>query len=73
MKFSCGDVIDRRKERLAQWHDWFAWHPVCIGTEMGEFRRVWLEKVSRRVLFFRGQAIPDYKPRDHIPDTGKKV
>jgi len=32
-----------RKERLAVWHRWFAWHPiVCEG------KWVWMETVCRR-------------------------
>jgi len=32
---------------LAEWHDWFAWHPVTVDGE-----RVWLEKVQRKAYHY---------------------
>lgn len=40
MKFSCGSS----KTEIADWHDWFAWHPVRVGD--GDCR--WLETVERK-------------------------
>lgn len=35
-----------KEERInakRQWHDWFAWHPVRVGSNI-----VWLERIQRR-------------------------
>lgn len=52
MKLNCGlprhlrqqAKVEAKKEKLEQWHDWFAWYPVRIGSE--DCR--WLETVGRR-------------------------
>lgn len=38
------ETCAQRRERLAQWHEWFAWHP--IKAECGTI--VWLERVRRK-------------------------
>jgi len=35
--------FDKKMERIAEWHQWFAWHPVTIGNKV-----YWLERVWRR-------------------------
>lgn len=37
--------------RAPQWHRWFAWHPVTIGSE-----RVWLTTIERRCTIYGGGA-----------------
>ena len=51
MKFECGkkarlkrEAAERAAAKRAQWHPWFAWHRVKVGTE--DCR--WLETVERR-------------------------
>lgn len=43
MQYDCG----RRRDRLSNWHRWFAWYPV----RMGENDCRWLEWVSRKGEF----------------------
>lgn len=49
MKFNIpkGETPTDKKNRLGQWHLWFAWHPVRV--EQGYV--VWLETVERIVLW----------------------
>lgn len=44
MRFSCGASLDAKIKRRAEWHRWFAWHPVRVGDH--DCR--WLEWVERR-------------------------
>lgn len=44
MKINCGPTKDEREEAARQWHDWFAWFPVRVGSK--DCR--WLEGVQRR-------------------------
>ena len=44
MKFDCGETGRERVSRLSNWHWWFAWHPVRIGSH--DCR--WLEWVARK-------------------------
>ena len=48
MKFNCGETREEKRERLreieSQWHNWFAWYPVRVGSN--ECR--WLETVERK-------------------------
>lgn len=39
-----------RYEKLADWHEWFAWSPVIATSSDGEYR-VWLLKVLRKGIF----------------------
>lgn len=56
MKFNCGLLPDEKlalaKKRSvalgtarAEWHDWFAWHPVKVAS--GDCR--WLEVIERKI------------------------
>jgi hypothetical protein len=47
MKFDCVETIKEKKIRLEQWHDWFAWYPVRVGSHDGR----WLETIKRQGLF----------------------
>lgn len=47
MKFDCGESATERFERLSQWHPWFAWFPVKVGSR--DCR--WLETVQRRLAY----------------------
>lgn len=44
MKLNCGPTAEAKRERLENWHRWFAWHPVRVGEK--ECR--WLEIVWRK-------------------------
>lgn len=44
MKFDCGETLAEKYERQSQWHPWFAWFPVKVGSH--DCR--WLETVQRR-------------------------
>lgn len=44
MKWDCGETRAERYERLSEWHRWFAWYPVRVGSH--DCR--WLEYVERR-------------------------
>lgn len=32
--------------RECEWHNWFAWYPVCLTNSGG--KKAWLETVGRR-------------------------
>ena len=36
------------RETRAEWHQWFAWHPVIIATAENPSNRVWFQFVERR-------------------------
>lgn len=44
MKFNCGPKRGEKKVELSEWHPWFAWKPVGVGS--CDCR--WLETVYRR-------------------------
>ena len=44
MKFNCGETWSTKQQRLQEWHEWFAWHPIRLGDH--DCR--WLEKVQRK-------------------------
>lgn len=46
---------------LADWHYWFAWHPVKIGDQW-----VWLEWVEARRLFMGRKPIWEFKLFDRV-------
>lgn len=50
MKFNCGPTSEERRKAKEEWHPWFAWHPVRIGS--GDCR--WLETVDRLGTCYRG-------------------
>jgi len=39
---------DQREAAQSEWHRWFAWYPVVIMIEGGEYR-VWLEYIERKL------------------------
>ncbi|MDR7037382.1 hypothetical protein J2X36_002129 [Methylobacterium sp. BE186] len=41
--------LERRYERLTNWHRWFAWRPVSLDGET-----IWLETVERKGEFHCG-------------------
>lgn len=43
MRIDFGGWRERRAERLARWHLWFAWHPVWMGDGV----LTWLETIER--------------------------
>lgn len=50
-----------KRDRLTQWHKWFAWVPVRIGERM-----YWLETVDRKLFervgtSYDGEQIEYYK------------
>lgn len=44
MRFDCGETYEEWEARLSDWHPWFAWHPVRLGSH--DCR--WLETVMRK-------------------------
>jgi hypothetical protein len=44
MKFNCGPTPQEKHEAKQDWHPWFAWCPVRVGS--GDCR--WLETVERK-------------------------
>ena len=40
-------VLDRNK--VFNFHKWFAWHPVIVDKPGGDVKRVWLQFVQRRL------------------------
>lgn len=44
MKWNCGPTWREKMAATEQWHRWFAWHPVRIGSR--DCR--WLEYVERK-------------------------
>lgn len=47
MKFNCGkqETWGEYRDRVGQWHRWYAWYPIRTGNE--ECR--WLEWVERKI------------------------
>jgi hypothetical protein len=45
-----------KKDRLAEWHRWFAWYPVKVGMDWttGADIKVWLATVMRRRVYCDG-------------------
>ena len=44
MKLDFGEDWEEKKRRLMKWHQYFAWHPVKVGSH--DWR--WLENVYRK-------------------------
>ena len=44
MKFACGKSKDEKEAAKKEWHTWFAWYPVKVGS----YDCRWLEAVERR-------------------------
>ncbi len=53
MKIDCGPTRSERIAKTRDWHDWFAWFPVRVGSH--DCR--WLEVVQRRNEFQMIDAI----------------
>lgn len=47
MKLDCGLTWADEKKRLENWHEWFAWYPVQLGSH--DCR--WLEVVMRKGMY----------------------
>lgn len=60
MKFDCGETRGERRDRLSEWHDWFAWRPVRVGSR--DCR--WLEVVERRAASFGWENEPYWHYRE---------
>jgi hypothetical protein len=57
------ESYNEKCERLAQWKNWFAWHPVFLfNTEKPTL--VWLEKIQRRKYMptntWHYRSVPDF-------------
>lgn len=57
MKFDCGETWSEKFERITNWHEWYAWHPVRVGYR--DCR--WLEKVQRKVDYTYAGKVWKYK------------
>lgn len=44
MRIDCGETAEEENRRLSEWHAWFAWHPVRVGSH--DCR--WLETIWRK-------------------------
>ena len=44
MKLDCGESWPVKKERLKNWHRWYAWFPIQVGNH--DCR--WLEWIERK-------------------------
>jgi len=58
MKWINGRTYKARDAYLKDWHKWFAWHPVIIGTT-GEGKeehsvKVWLQYLERKGTYYQG-------------------
>lgn len=65
MKFNCGPTWAEKKEAKEQWHPWFAWHPVRIGS--GDCR--WLETIERKGEYYIGGGGYLYMYRARVKQT----
>lgn len=52
MKFNFGLTRTERMASKEEWHDWFAWRPVAVGSH--DWR--WMEKVDRKGEYSVGCA-----------------
>ena len=48
MKYSCGETWEVTKQRLTNWHPFFALFPRTIGAKDGKYICAWLEWIERR-------------------------
>lgn len=44
MKIDCGPTYEERIDRLKNWHCWYAWKPVRLGSH--DCR--WFERIERK-------------------------
>lgn len=55
--------LDRRDERRAEWHKWFAWYPVSLSDEDAW---CWLEVLERKIVYHAGlRTIPGWETRSY--------
>jgi hypothetical protein len=47
MKFDCGKTREEKRDKLTNWHKWYAWYPVRIGSHNCR----WLEYVERKLTY----------------------
>lgn len=52
MKINCGETQKEKFSRLEQWHYWFAWYPVRLGSR--DCR--WLETIERKGKYYGGYS-----------------
>lgn len=64
MKINCGLTGEERRHASRQWHDWFAWLPVRVGSR--DCR--WQEVVERRLVdvYYCGRwlSVWEYRSKD---------
>ena len=48
VRFVCGESALAKRDRLMNWHLWFAWHPVVVQEENGRKVWAWFEYVERK-------------------------
>lgn len=52
MKINCGPTFEEKQAARKEWHRWFAWRPVRVGS--GDCR--WLETIERRISWQPNRA-----------------
>ena len=60
MKFNCGETWDEKEKRLKDWHLWFAWRPVRVGSHDCRWWE-WVERKGRH--YMRACWFWDYRAR----------
>lgn len=63
------ETYGARRRRIAQWHKWFAWHPVW--TDMGTGH--WLETVEAKYEDFYDIGYWKYRPITTPSEEPKKL
>jgi len=49
MRWINGETFKHKKDRLSEWHIWFAWYPVTVGfTDNGHWIKIWRENILRK-------------------------
>jgi len=59
MKLNCGLTRKEKKKLEEEWHDWFAWRPIRVGSD----ECLWFETVERRLLGVSWEGIRVYEYR----------
>lgn len=55
MKWINGLTAYAKVDHRENWHQWFAWYPVCVGITPDRHKiKVWWESVERRGTFHVG-------------------
>ena len=57
MKLDFGETYGEHIKRMAQWHKWFAFHPVQVGPH--DYR--WLEYVQKKGIYTYNYTGEDWK------------